>query len=171
MPWAEQNSQHIVCINCENPYQIYCDLDQIDKCITNLLSNAIKYSGRGSNISITLIHTEQSLGIQIADNGHGISTSSQHQVFDRFYQEEPSVDASTQGSGIGLYIVKELIELHHGSIELETDLNKGCLFTLWLPCGTSHFLKNQLIEATSVEENQGIEKGIFESENSKHTTV
>jgi CheY-like chemotaxis protein len=88
-----------------------------------------------------------------------------------FIKKSPPVDASTQGSGIGLSIEKELIELHHGSIELETDLNKGCLFTLWLPCGTSHFLKNQLIETTSVAENQGIEKGIFENENSKHTTV
>jgi signal transduction histidine kinase/DNA-binding response OmpR family regulator len=169
--WAQQNSQHIICVNCENPCQIYCDPDQIDKCITNLLSNAIKYSGKGSHISITLLPTKQALGIRIADDGHGILAAHQHQVFDRFYQEAPSFDANLQGAGIGLSIVKELVELHHGSIELETDLNKGCQFTLWFPCGTSHFTHDELIEATFEKENLHCEKINGVSENHQHAKV
>ncbi|MFT4789091.1 MAG: signal transduction histidine kinase/DNA-binding response OmpR family regulator [Paraglaciecola sp.] len=171
MPWAQQNSQHIICVNCENPYQIYCDLDQIDKCITNLLSNAIKYSGNGSRISITLVPTEQTLGIRIADDGHGILAANQHLVFDRFYQETPSFDANVQGYGIGLSIVKELVELHHGSIELETDINKGCQFTLWFPHGTSHFKQDELIESTFEEESLHLEKMDGTGVSHQHTKV
>lgn len=171
VPWAQQNDQIITCINCENPYQMYCDLDQIDKCITNLLSNAIKYSGKGSNIAITLISSEQNLGIRITDDGHGIAASHQHQVFDRFYQDESTFDTNTQGSGIGLSIVKELIELHHGTIELETDINQGCQFTLWLPCGTSHFTQDELIEATFSEQNLHVEEDILTSKNPQHAKI
>jgi signal transduction histidine kinase/DNA-binding response OmpR family regulator len=171
MPWAQQNSQHIICVNCDDPYQIYCDLDQIDKCITNLLSNAIKYSGKSSHISITLLPTEQALGIRITDDGHGISAAHQHQVFERFFQATSSVEPNVQGSGIGLSIVKELVELHHGTIELETDLNKGCQFTLWLPCGKSHFTQDELIEATFEDESLHLPKIKGVSENHQHAKV
>jgi signal transduction histidine kinase/DNA-binding response OmpR family regulator len=164
LPWAEQHQQQLTLINCENPHAIYCDLDQIDKCLSNLLSNAIKYSGKQTLISIELIQRQQLLGIRIADNGHGIHPSNKAQVFERYYQEELSTGGSSQGTGIGLALVKELIELHHGSIDLETEIDQGCQFTLWLPVGKSHFKSGQLVEPTIIQEDSATEDELTDSQ-------
>lgn len=152
LPWAEQHQQRLTLINCENPHLLYCDLDQMDKCLSNLLSNAIKYSGKDSVITMELIHHQQQFGIRIADNGHGIPSSHKEQVFERFYQEDTS-----DGTGIGLALVKELVELHHGSIDLETEIEQGCQFTIWLPYGESHFKAEQLVEPTFIKDNSATE--------------
>lgn len=152
LPWAQQNQQQLIIINCENPYEVYCDVDQIDKCVSNLLSNAIKYSGKETTIRIELIHQPQTLGIKITDNGYGIPSMHKDQVFDRYYQEESSQSKSTPGTGIGLALVKELIELHHGSINLETEIDQGCEFTLWLHLGKSHFTLSELIEPIVIQD-------------------
>jgi signal transduction histidine kinase/DNA-binding response OmpR family regulator len=157
LPWAEQHQQQLKLINCENPYNIYCDLDQVDKCISNLLSNAIKYSGKQTVITMELIQ-QQHLGIRITDNGHGIDSCHKEQVFERYYQEEPSKGELSLGSGIGLALVKELIELHHGSIDLETEIDQGCQFTIWLPAGNSHFNSEELLEPIIIEEDNTVEE-------------
>lgn len=146
LPWAKQNSQTIQCINCENPHNLYFDQDQIDKCISNLLSNAIKYSGNDSTIKIELVHQADCLEIKISDDGRGIDCTHKSQVFDRFHQENNQEISSVSGTGIGLSIVKELVELHSGSIELETSLGLGCQFSIKLPYGNSHFTQLQLVE-------------------------
>lgn len=152
LPWARQNSQTLVCINCENPLSVYCDQDQIDKCISNLLSNAIKYSGKNTTIRIELISDTKLVGLRIADNGHGINQTRKNQVFERFHQENDSPQSAAGGTGIGLTIVKELTELHGGKIELETDINQGCQFTLWLPYGKDHFEQHQLVEPINISD-------------------
>jgi signal transduction histidine kinase/DNA-binding response OmpR family regulator len=164
LPWAEQHQQQLTLINCENPHDIYCDIDQIDKCLSNLLSNAIKYSGKHTRISMQLIHQPQQLGIRITDNGHGILASNKEQVFERYYQEELSAGESSTGTGIGLALVKELIELHHGSIDLETEIDQGCQFTIWLPYGKSHFKAEQLVEPTVVKEDSTPEDYLTDSQ-------
>jgi signal transduction histidine kinase/DNA-binding response OmpR family regulator/ligand-binding sensor domain-containing protein len=163
LPWAEQHQQRLTLLNCENPQVLYCDLDQIDKCISNLLSNAIKYSGKQTLISMELVQRQQQLGIRITDNGHGIQSSNKTQVFERYYQEELSRGDSSQGTGIGLALVKELIELHHGSIDLETGIDQGCQFTLWLPYGKSHFKSEQLLEPTLIKEDSTTEDYLTDS--------
>jgi signal transduction histidine kinase/DNA-binding response OmpR family regulator len=151
LPWTEQHQQELGLLNCENPHEIYCDVDQIDKCISNLLSNAVKYSGKRTVITLALIHQQKHLGIRITDNGHGIDAANKEQVFDRYYQEELANGESSKGSGIGLALVKELVNLHHGSIDLETEIDQGCQFTIWLPSGKSHFRSEQLIEPTGIK--------------------
>lgn len=151
MPWASQNSQSLVCINCENPLSAYCDQDQIDKCISNLLSNAIKYSGKNTTIKIELISDEKLIGVRITDDGCGIDRTRKNQVFERFYQDIGSEQSAAGGTGIGLAIVKELTELHGGKIELETDTNQGCQFTLWIPYGKEHFEQQQLVEPITTD--------------------
>lgn len=152
LPWVEQHEQSLTLINCENPHNIYCDLDQIDKCISNLLSNAIKYSGKHTVITMEIIHQEKQLGIRVTDNGHGIDSSHIDQVFERYYQEESSKDQSAKGTGIGLALVKELIDLHHGSVDLVTEIDQGCQFTIWLLYGKSHFELEQLVEPIIIDQ-------------------
>lgn len=151
LPWAQEHQQELRLLNCENPHDIYCDLDQIDKCISNLLSNAIKYSGKQTIITMEIIH-QHHLGIRITDNGHGIDPLHKEKVFERFYQEELSTDELSLGSGIGLALVREVIELHHGSIELKTGIDQGCQFTIWLPYGKSHFKAQELAEPIIIEQ-------------------
>jgi signal transduction histidine kinase/DNA-binding response OmpR family regulator len=146
LPWARQHRQNIRCINCENPYLLYFDQDQMDKCISNLLSNAIKYSGDNSQILIELICRDEKVGIRISDNGIGLSALSKNRVFERFYQEQSALHTTAPGAGIGLSLVKELTALHQGEIELVAQPQKGCQFTLWFKTGKSHFDSEQLIE-------------------------
>jgi signal transduction histidine kinase/DNA-binding response OmpR family regulator len=145
-PWAEQHQQTISCINCENPRLLYCDQDQLDKCVSNILSNAIKYSGYHAHITIELVCQDNKVGIKVSDDGIGLSEDVRSKVFERFYQGGSSQGAIEQGSGIGLNLVKEITELHHGEVELVTMLNEGCQFTLWFLLGTAHFTPEQLLE-------------------------
>ena len=145
-PWAEQQDQTISCINCENPKLLFCDQDQLDKCLSNLLSNAIKYSGSNTQITLEIICLDNKVGIKVSDNGEGIPEKIKDKVFERFYQAESAHNTHKQGSGIGLNLVKEIAILHHGDVELVTKVNEGCQFTLWLLEGSDHFTNEQLIE-------------------------
>jgi len=145
-PWAEQHQQVIECINCENPFLIFCDQDQIDKCVSNLLSNAIKYSGDGTLIKVALLNADDKIGIQVSDNGVGLPPALKDLVFERFYQADLNDSDTQQGSGIGLHLVKEIVCLHRGDVELLTQVNQGCQFTIWMLKGNEHFTAEDLIE-------------------------
>jgi YesN/AraC family two-component response regulator len=105
-----------------------------------------------------LLHQQQELGIRITDNGYGIDSSHIEQVFERFYQEAQPKGESAKGTGIGLALVKELVDLHHGSIDLVTEIEQGCQFTIWLPFGKSHFKAEQLLEPTVIEQDSATEE-------------
>jgi signal transduction histidine kinase/DNA-binding response OmpR family regulator/ligand-binding sensor domain-containing protein len=149
--WAKQQGQTLTVENCANPIVLFFDRDQLDKCIANLLSNAIKYSGRHSHITIRLIEHSEQVGIEVIDNGIGIEADIQDQVFERYYQGVHSEQVSQPGTGIGLALVKELIELHHGQVSLNSEAGGGCSFTLWLQRGTAHFDSAQLVEDIVIE--------------------
>ncbi|MFT7260402.1 MAG: signal transduction histidine kinase/DNA-binding response OmpR family regulator [Glaciecola sp.] len=144
--WAQQENQMISCQHCDEPILLYFDQDQIDKCIANLLSNAIKYSGNNSQITINIVAADETVTLQIIDNGRGISEQSKNKVFERFYQGESSERNTTPGTGIGLSLVKEIVELHHGEVGLTTSLNQGCCFSLTLKKDKDHFAEEQLVE-------------------------
>lgn len=146
---AKQQQQTISLHNIADPISLYFDLDQLDKCITNLLSNALKYSGSDSQIDITLISTVKQIGIEVRDNGPGIEHAQQRKVFERYFQGETSEHVSQPGTGIGLALIKELIELHHGKVELRSTEGQGCRFILWLQRGRQHFSSAQLVESIS----------------------
>jgi signal transduction histidine kinase/DNA-binding response OmpR family regulator len=155
-PWAQQENQTISCENCEEPLLLYFDQDQIDKCIANLLSNAIKYSGKNCQITIKLVNSLNTITVQVIDNGQGISEQAQSKVFERFYQDKSSEKNTTPGTGIGLSLVKELIELHHGDVSLNTVEGVGCCFSLKLIKGKAHFNDEQFVEPISLASTQPI---------------
>ena len=152
--WAIQEGQTIRCEHCEEPLLLYYDQDQIEKCVANLLSNAIKYSGRNSQITIKLINAASYVTVEVSDNGKGLSEEPQARVFERFYQDKNSEQSSVPGTGIGLALVKELIELHEGEVNLRTKLGKGCCFSLRLKKGKQHFAQEQLIAPIALNTNQ-----------------
>ncbi len=155
-PLIQQHLQNISVQNTDEPKMLYCDIDQIDKCLSNIISNAIKYSGDYTSIIVSIIADENFTGIKVSDNGKGISPEFENKVFQRFTQDEKSEQITEPGTGIGLALVKELMELHHGRVELinhskQTDNNTGCEFILWLNNDPSAFKTSEIIEPIARE--------------------
>ncbi|MHA8096418.1 two-component regulator propeller domain-containing protein [Aquirufa antheringensis] len=119
---------------------VYYDADIIEKCVTNLLSNAFKFTPEDGIIGLRLdLHkvyqgSSESINrvsIHVSDTGKGISAEHRQHIFDRFYQIPEKVDRV--GTGVGLSLCKELIEVHRGSIEVQSDLGAGSDFKIQFP--------------------------------------
>lgn len=108
---------------------VWCDEKYIELILNNLLSNAFKYTSAGDCIVLRARETSGNLLLEVKDTGAGIPVEKQRLIFERFYQ----VDQEHVGSGIGLSLVKRLVELHHGTIELESKPGEGCVFSIVLP--------------------------------------
>ena len=112
----------------------YCQPKAIEKLVNNLVSNAIKYTQEGGDIVVGL-STVGSAEYQffVKDNGIGIPTAEQAQIFERFYRCPKGNNLSVSGTGIGLSLVQDVVELHHGKIELMSEPDQGSCFTITLP--------------------------------------
>ncbi len=135
--------------------EIYCDRDMIEKIISNLVSNAFKFTAEGGRVSLSLRVSPTSqptpgrkgcVEMIVADTGVGIPPEQLDKIFDRFYQVDESQTREHEGSGIGLALVKELVELHHGTIEVKSEVGRGTEFTLRLPLGRSHLKDEEIVE-------------------------
>src|SRR5688572_23780195 len=110
------------------------DPNRLRQVIWNLLSNAIKFTQRGGVVTVTLKCVPRTVRLTVADTGEGISAEFLPYVFDRFRQAEGSISRKQGGLGLGLAVVRHLVELHGGSIEAESGgLGHGSLFTVDLP--------------------------------------
>jgi len=115
------------------------DKDKIEKIFYNLISNAIKYTDKGGEIQVTIekpevgVDGQRNLNISVSDNGCGISNDEVNKIFDRFYRAKESRLKTGQGTGIGLAIVKAFIEIHGGSIHVESKLSEGSVFHISIP--------------------------------------
>ncbi|MDO0994933.1 ATP-binding protein [Staphylococcus borealis] len=109
------------------------DADRIDQVLTNLIDNATRYTQPGDSITITSSSDDTYQTLYISDTGSGISPEHLELVFDRFYKVEASRTRGKQGTGLGLFICKMIIEEHGGSIQVESEVNKGTTFIIKLP--------------------------------------
>lgn len=111
------------------------DWSALYRCIQNLISNAIKYSSQDPHISLaaTFLPKEPFLQITVKDNGLGINKSDLSHIFDPFYRSQQVVLEQIPGSGLGLSLVKNVVEAHKGRITVESTVGKGSIFTLYLP--------------------------------------
>ncbi len=112
---------------------IACDLDGIERIILNLLSNAVKFTQRGGRIDVKITDNGKSIIISIKDTGIGIPKDKQKIIFDRFRQVDKSLTRNYEGSGIGLSLVKKLVELHDGVIKVQSEYGYGTEFVIELP--------------------------------------
>jgi PAS domain S-box-containing protein len=101
--------------------------------LDNLVSNAIKYSPNGGKIEVGGKFDDNTVTVYVRDQGEGISERDQERVFERFYRVDGKLSRRTQGTGLGLYLAKAIIEAHHGVIHVESKLGKGSVFYLTLP--------------------------------------
>lgn len=113
---------------------IYGDSDRLQQVCWNLLSNAVKFSPKGGRVAVTVERRSSRLAIEVKDSGRGIDPTSLHCVFDRFWQEDASMTRRYGGLGLGLAIVRHLVELHGGTVEAESGgRDLGARFTVLLP--------------------------------------
>ncbi|MDK8289853.1 MAG: ATP-binding protein, partial [Staphylococcus lugdunensis] len=111
----------------------YYDSDRIDQVLTNLIDNATRYTQPGDTISITSEDTDKYNVLHINDTGSGIAPEHLNLVFDRFYKVEASRTRGKQGTGLGLFICKMIIEEHGGTITVSSVVGEGTTFTIKLP--------------------------------------
>lgn len=135
----------------EKPMLLALDCEKIERVFFNLLSNAFKYTPDNGSITVTYEYDGKRLTFSVADTGEGISERDLGNIFDRFYQVDR---VHPKGSGIGLSLAKAFIELHGGTIAVESELSKGSVFTVQIP--VTHVAETasepgKLIEKSDVE--------------------
>jgi len=112
---------------------IACDPCAIERIMLNLLSNAIKFSGSKGNIAVNFFDRKDNIYISVKDTGIGIPQNKTIHVFNQFYRVDNSFTRKNEGSGTGLFIVKSLVEMHKGSISVNSNIGEGSEFIIKLP--------------------------------------
>jgi len=125
---------------------LYLDIERFDKVIYNLLSNAVKFTPEGGTITLTVEQAGAHCLLQVKDTGIGIRTEQIPYLFERFHQAEGSASRSYEGSGLGLALVKELVELHGGQISVDSVYGEGTTFSVWLHFGSTHLPSERVLE-------------------------
>jgi signal transduction histidine kinase len=122
----------VVQLNADHEVVVMADPVRISQVIDNLLSNAVKYAP-GSPVMISLMNSSNTCRITVEDHGPGIAAQHLEHLFDRFYRV-PETSITTRGTGLGLYICQQIVEGHRGSISVNSEVSKGTVFTINLPC-------------------------------------
>jgi CheY-like chemotaxis protein len=152
------------------------DRDKIEKILLNLLSNAFKFTKNGGAIKVftqaEMTDNQEHLKIIVQDNGIGIKQGDQEKIFERFYQTDLPDQFLTRGSGIGLSLTKDFVELHNGKISVDSEPGKGSRFTIELPVNRkrlyddelkveAHEKAEHLIEQPQFKKTEGTKKSIL----------
>ena len=109
---------------------IRADIGLLERALDNLIGNAIQYTGPGGTVSVSVRQTQAGIGLAVADSGPGIPGDELPMVFDRFYRVERPTGDRVDGTGLGLAITKRIVELHEGSIEVESAPEHGTTFSV-----------------------------------------
>lgn len=152
--WADRKR---ICLQVALPDQrmpVKADVDKIEKILNNLLSNALKFTPEDGAVTISLEkmsehQNEQTVCIQVRDNGPGIPADQLAHIFERFYQASTGEGRGDLGSGIGLALTKELVEFCEGTIEVDSEPGNGSCFTVILPFAKANMVETGMLQTTS----------------------
>ncbi|MFP4228793.1 MAG: sensor histidine kinase, partial [Salinivenus sp.] len=133
LPQAERKEQTIHCSVPEHPCVVNGDRQKLREAVNNLVSNALKYSPPGTSVDVTVAQDEGQVRIAVTDQGPGLSAHDQRRLFAPFQRLGPEPTGNEVSSGLGLYIVKQITDLHGGEVEVDTGLGEGSTFTLVFP--------------------------------------
>ena len=180
---ADQRRIKLTFKSGEEDYKVWIDLEKYRKILANLLSNAFKFTEEGGSVKVRVssqqstVHSPQftseiepttdwrpqtanstkGVRISITDTGIGIPADKLPHIFDRFFQTGDKSLTHQAGTGIGLALTKDLVELHHGTIHVESETGKGSTFTIIIPFGKEHLTEDEMLEekiSTGSEENK-----------------
>ena len=144
--YAQLKSINIEFDTTEEEFITKCDPSMIERALLNLLSNAIKFTPENKNIYVNISVNDEFAEINIKDEGIGISKSDKTAIFERFVQADKSLTRENEGSGIGLSIVKSIVDLHDGYISVESEVGKGSTFKIILPNRNYEFINYKIYD-------------------------
>jgi len=147
-PYCEKKGLHLVAELDDCP-AVYLDMEKFDKVVYNLLSNAMKFTNQNGTITVRVLSTGSGCVLQVEDTGIGIAQEQIPFLFERFRQAEGSENRSYEGTGLGLALVKELVEVHGGQVTVDSVYGKGTNFSISLPSGSAHLNAQQVVEEES----------------------
>jgi signal transduction histidine kinase/DNA-binding response OmpR family regulator/predicted GH43/DUF377 family glycosyl hydrolase len=160
---AKQRNIDLKYTSEKNEIKAFIDREKFEQVLNNLLSNAFKYTPQGGSIEVKVSCQQSAVSsrftndqrlktndlfansaiISVSDTGPGISPTHLTHIFDRFYQADNGNGSSYHGTGIGLALTKELVELHHGEIHVESEVGRGTIFRVYLPLGSEHLAEEE----------------------------
>lgn len=153
-PTAEKKEIAISCTHEGDAItDLFFDHAKMEKVIINLVSNALKFTKRGGRIDVSSRSEDGKVIIDVSDTGVGIEDDKLDSVFERFVQADGSYSREYGGSGIGLALVKDIVELHGGEVSVQSQFGKGSTFSVQLPRGSSHIKTEDIVKGE--EESKG----------------
>ena len=154
--YAERKRINLSFTSSEERIALYFDRDKSEKIFINIISNAIKFTPSDGSVSVNIAIVKNvsrpSVRIAVHDTGIGIPSDQIQYVFDRFYQVGGSSSHEHEGTGIGLALVKELVELHRGTVTVASEIGKGSVFTVSFPLGKEHLSPDEIIDGDKDED-------------------
>jgi signal transduction histidine kinase len=132
-PLAEEKRQTLVFEPGEDLPPVAADRFQLERVLVNLISNALEYTPEGGQITVTTGQAEGMCTCAVRDTGIGIAPEDLPHIFESFFRSDRVRKTGREGSGLGLAIAHEIVEVHGGRIEVESELDRGSVFTVWLP--------------------------------------
>ncbi|HEY0002357.1 MAG TPA: SpoIIE family protein phosphatase [Actinoplanes sp.] len=128
---------------------VYVDRDLWEKIVLNLISNAVKYT-RAGRIEVRIAGEDGGAVLAVEDTGVGVPAAEQPLLFDRFHRAAGAWSRSHEGTGIGLALVRELAELHGGTVGVRSEVGRGSVFTVKIPFGTGHLPRERVTESSTL---------------------
>ena len=130
---ADSKSIHLITKDTKKKIQMLGNRTNIEEVVSNLISNSIRYSPNGGTITVWADEKSDCAKIVISDTGLGIGEKELEHIFDRFFRVKNEKTRNINGTGLGLAIVKSIVEAHHGTIEVESEVDKGTCFSIYFP--------------------------------------
>ncbi|MGA9291324.1 MAG: ATP-binding protein, partial [Ignavibacteriaceae bacterium] len=141
--------------------EVYFDKEKMMKILSNILSNAFKFTQGDGKIKVEIVENDKNVEIRIRDTGIGVPKEEIPKLFDRFYQVDSSFTKEYEGTGIGLALTKELVELHHGTISVESEMGHPANiatswteFTICFPLGKDHLKEEEILTEARAEKSE-----------------
>lgn len=130
---AEEEGIHFYTNLPDSPVQVALDQGALQRILHNLLSNALKFTDEGGSVTLRARETTEQIVMEVEDTGIGIDPDFVPDLFEPFHQESSGTTRMHEGTGLGLSVTKELVDLMHGTIEVESTKGEGTCFTIRLP--------------------------------------
>jgi DNA-binding response OmpR family regulator/two-component sensor histidine kinase len=155
---AERRKIHYKHVLPETDLPVLFDRDKMEKILTNLISNAFKFTSEQGEVHVSMAYDMEDgtsrasvAEIKVSDTGKGIPLELQDKIFDRFYQISDADNRDAEGTGIGLALTRELVDLYRGEISVESEPGKGSMFTVRLPVSRESFPEGEIVEEPGEE--------------------
>ena len=147
---AQQNRVNLEFHSTVGEIPLYYDARKMEQVMYNLLINAFKFTPPGGTITVSVIKEQEDVKISVGDTGAGIPKEQLPNIFDRFYQSEVPGGKGPRGTGIGLALTREIIQMHHGKIDVHSQEGKGSEFDIVLPLGRSHLKPDEITDSSEI---------------------